>query len=155
MAAAEKELDVEQGATFFLGFTWYPPGPTDPETGLPTGSPHDLTGCTARMQMRKKQGDPILLTATSEDPGDPLDPLLVAAGAGRITLGGVTGRIEITLTDEDTDLLTFSQGRYDLEVEWPQQPGELRPRVDRVLQGKVNVSPNITQVEGDDPLVNP
>lgn len=153
MAAAEKDLDVDQGATFYLGFTWYPPGPLD-ESGMPTGSPHDLTGCTARMQIRQKQGSPVVITATSEDPGDPIDPNLVAAGAGRISLGGVTGRIEITLTDEDTDQLNFKKGVYDLEVEWPLQAGEIRPHVDRVLQGAVIVDPNVTQVDGEDPIVS-
>jgi hypothetical protein len=153
MAAAEKTLDIDQGATFYLGFTWYPPGPTDPVTNLPTGSPHDLTGCSARMQIRRKQGQPAIVTATSADPGDPIDPLLVEQGAGRIKLGGVTGRIEITLTDEDTDLLDFTSGVYDLEVQWPLEAGDIRPRVDRVLQGSVTVDPNVTQVDGEDPVV--
>lgn len=147
MTAAVRNLYIEQGATFSLGFTWHREGPVNSE-GEPTpGDPYDLTGCTARMQVRKKQGDVPLVTATSLEEGD---------GAGRIHLGGVTGRIEVTLTDEDTDLLTSRAALYDLEVEWPLElsgPNAIRPRVDRLLQGAVTVDPNITQVDNEDPVV--
>lgn len=147
MPAAPKNLFIEQGATFFLGFTWHRAGPVVDGQVTP-GDPYDLTGCKARMQIRRKQGDPVLVTATSDAPGEG-----APVGAGRIFLGGATGRIEITLTDEDTDLLSAKTAYYDLEIEWPIQPGELRPRVDRVLQGAVTVDPNMTQVDGEDPGV--
>lgn len=145
MTAAPKDLYVEQGATFFLGFTWHRQGPVVDGQVTP-GDPYDLTGCTARMQVRRTQHGDVLVSATSLDTGD---------GAGRIKLGAETGRIEITLTDEDTDLMTAKQAYYDLEIEWPQQPGELRPRVDRLLKGMVQVDPNITQIDADDPVVGP
>lgn len=144
MAATERPLYIEQGATFHLGFNWHRAGPVVDGVVTP-GDEYDLTGCFARMQIRRKQGDPILFTATSEDPGDPLDPELVDAGAGRIVLGGVTGRIDITLTDEDTDIISARSAFYDLEIVWPIQPGELRPRVDRLLKGPTSNDPNITQ----------
>lgn len=149
MPAARKDLYVEQGATYYKAFTWYPPGPVD-EDGLPTDPPHDLTGCSARMQMRRKQGDVAVVNATS---AEPVDEAAIALGAGRIRLGGVTGKIEIILTDEDTDLLDFKEGVYDLEVQWPLQPEEIRPHVDRVLQGSVYVDPNVTQIDSEDPVV--
>jgi hypothetical protein len=133
MTAAVRNLsDVEQGATYHFGFTWHRADPDNP--GSP-GDPYDLTGCTARMQIRKKVGEPVLVSATSLNSGD---------GAGRIVLGGVTGRIDVTLTDQDTMLLTEKKAVYDLEIEWPIQAGELRPRVDRLLQGQVLVEPNVT-----------
>lgn len=151
MTAAPKDLFIEQGSTFTLGFNWHREGPIDPDTGQPTpGDPYDLTGCSARMQIRRKQGDPVLLTATSAAPDT---PEAIAAGAGRIILGGADGRIDIILTDEDTDLLSAKSAVYDLEIEWPAQPGELRPRVDRLLQGAVTVDPNVTQNPPDDPVV--
>lgn len=212
MAAVNKPLYIEQGATYQLGFTWHRQGAI--VDGVPTpGDPYDLTGCTARMQIRKSQGSPPLVTATSLPTGE---------GAKRIFLGGSTGRVEITLTDEDTDLITSRAAVYDLEIEWPidqrvvtagitdgsnvvvgvagtfndRDPGELlvsldlpedtvimsvsptgdtailsanatatdaaaaltvrsplRPRVYRLLQGTVEVSPNVTQVDGEDPVV--
>lgn len=214
MAAVNKPLYIEQGATFTLGFTWHRQGPVVEGVVTP-GDPYDLTGCTARMQIRKAQGvEPPLVTATS---------LPTGPGAKRIFLGGPTGRIEITLTDEDTDLINQARAVYDLEIEWPLESREvtaatttqdsdqlvgpantfaptdvgdlvtgteipadtvilsvsgdgttatisnpatatnatptltvaspLRPRVDRLLQGQVEVSPNITQILPEDPVV--
>lgn len=154
MTAAVRDLVIEQGSTFTLGFNWHREG--ELVDGLPTpGDPYDLTGCTARMQVRRKQGDPVLLTATSIDvpTEEPARTEAIEAGAGRIKLGGVTGRIDITLTDEDTDLLTAKSAAYDLEIEWPPDVDQLRPHVDRLLQGIVTVIPNITQNPPDDPLV--
>lgn len=144
MAAVNRPLYIEQGATFPLAFTWHMEGPVVSGVVTP-GDPYDLTGCIARMQIRKAQGEPVLLAATSESTGP---------GADRIVIDGPTGRIAITLTDEDTDSLNVSTCVYDLEVEWPIQVGELAPRVDRLLQGAVVVSPNITQEVGD-PIVGP
>jgi len=116
MTAAPRDLDIEQGSTFTLGFNWHQEGPPDANGDPTPGDPYDLTGCTARMQIRRKQGDPVLLTATSDPP---TTPEAITAGAGRIVLGGATGRIDITLTDEDTDLLSARTAVYDLEIEWP------------------------------------
>ena len=149
MTAAVKDLYVEQGATFFLGFNWHREGPVVDGVVTP-GTPYDITGCTARMQVRRRQLDPPIVTATSETPGGG-----AGVGAGRIMLGGETGRIEVTLTDEDTDLMDAKTSYYDLEIEWPLVDGELRPRVDRLLKGTVYVDPNMTQVDGDDPAVGP
>lgn len=142
MAAVPKPLVIEQGATFVLGFTWHDEGPVVSGVVTP-GDPKDLTGCIVRMQIRQSQGSPVLVTATSESSG---------TGADRIKVNDPTGRIEVTLTDEDTDLLTSATCVYDLEIEWPIQSGEIRPRVDRLLKGSITVDPNITQ-ESDDPVV--
>lgn len=149
MTAAVRDLVIEQGSTFFLGFNWHQAGPEVDGVTTP-GDPYDLTGCTARMQIRRKQGATPLLVATSASPST---PEAIAAGAGRITLGGPTGRIELTLTDEDTDKISSRSALYDIEIEWPLVPGELRPRVDRILKGTVTTDPNITQVDGEDPVV--
>ena len=155
MTAAIRDLEIEQGATFTLGFNWHQAGEPDVDGNPTVGDPYNLTGCTARMQIRRKQGDPVLLTATSATvpSTEPDRTTAIDAGAGRIVLGGATGRIDITLTDEDTDLLSAKTAVYDLEIEWPIQAGEIRPRVDRLLQGSISVDPNVTQVQPDDPLV--
>jgi hypothetical protein len=268
MAATDVPLFIEQGATFHLGFNWHRAGEVVDGVTQP-GAPYDLTGCTLRMQIRRAQGQPPLLTATSEDPYESpgvLDPVKVEAGAGRIVLGrnvtplvtptldpvttaatgglladgtyfyvvtaidassetlesneesvtaagggasvntltwtavqdatgyriyrgdasgaevllaevpaattyaddgSVTpgtatppaefdpgnGRIDITLTDEDTDMISAKTAVYDLEIEWPLRSGEIRPRVDRLLKGQVTVDPNVTQVDVQDPVV--
>lgn len=95
--------------------------------------PDDFTGCAGRMQIRKKYGSPVLLEVTT-----------VPSALGSITLGGNT--VALWLSDEGTDGLVDAEtgkvvttARYDLEVEYPS--GD----VDRVLEGQVTVSPNITR----------
>ena len=129
MTALQRDLYVEQGATFVLGFTWHQQGPPD-SAGDPTvGAAYDLTGASARMQIRKTVTSPVLVEATTEN--------------GRITLGGATGRVDVVLTDADTDLLTGKRGVYDLEVEMG--PAGSDAQVRRLMQGAVVISPNVTR----------
>lgn len=138
MPAVPKNLVIEQGATFVLSFTIYHEDPENP--GQP-GDPKDLTGAVARMQIRKTQQAQALVSATS----DGVNP--------RIVLGGTTGTVVVTLSDEDTDLLTSKSALYDLEIEYP-NVAPYYGRVDRILKGSVTVDPNITQMP-EDPVVGP
>lgn len=121
-----EERIIEQGATYRLSFIWRHQN----ENGTP-GDPIDLEGCIARMQIRKAQKSPIIIALDSET-------------IGGITLGAEPGRVDIFISDDQTDLLVFKTGFYDLEIEMP------NTEVERVLKGKVAVDPNITQ-EVDDP----
>jgi FtsP/CotA-like multicopper oxidase with cupredoxin domain len=122
MTAAPRDLYIEQGAAFILSFTWYPGDPA-------TTTPNDLTGATAAMQIRDKQGGTIYVDATDAN--------------GKIVLGGVAGTIAIELDDADTNAILVKTAVYDLEV-------TLASGVTyRLLQGRVTVSPNITQAPGD------
>lgn len=157
MSAWVQDLEIEQGATFALGFVYYDPV-IDPITGeveldvdgnpVP-GAAKPLTGCTARMQIKKKikdtEADITTVTGTSEA----YDQVNAPYG-GRIILeaGGVTGRVDIVFTDADTDLITYTEGVYDLEIEYPLQVGsELRPFVERVLEGAIVNTLNVTKVD--------
>lgn len=144
--------DMEQGATWTLGFVYHLPT-IDGDTGevvvdddgdpVP-GAAKSLAGCTARMQIRKTvKSDEAIITATSLSLDD--DPEF----GERIILeaGDVTGRIDIVLTDADTDLMTITKGVYDLEVEYPITGSELRPFVERVLEGAVVNTLNVTKVD--------
>jgi hypothetical protein len=143
MPAVQRDLYIEQGATYLLRLRWRKPDITD-EFGVTTpGDPYDLTDFSARMQIRQKQSTPALVDATTanskihfgidpENPDLPADP--------------TNGRIEVELSDEDTDLLTSKVCKYDLEVE------DADGRVYRLLQGSVTVDPNITQDPGDPPV---
>ncbi len=76
-----------------------------PDSADPTGSTYllyDLTGYTARMQVRR--------TLESASP----EIELTTANSG-ILLGGVTGTIEIVMTNTQTAALD-SDGVYDLEI---------------------------------------
>ncbi len=133
MPAKTMDLLIEQGATFELDFTWMDTD-VDPD-GTAHNVPKDLTGCTARMQVRTGYARDVLIDATSEN--------------GDIVLG-TGGAVKILLSDTLTDsapLTVDAAGKqrflkravYDLEVQWP------TGRVDRVLEGRVTFSPNITR----------
>lgn len=124
MAAQTLDLLIEQGATFTLSFVWSEQNPDGT-----AGAPHNLTGWDARMQIRKTQGSAPLISATKT--------------SGEFTIDGPAGKVSLKLTDEQTDTLTTKSALYDIELESP--GGD----VYRLLQGKVTVSPNITQLPTD------
>lgn len=129
MAATQMDIpDMEQGATKVWGFVWRNEDPLQP--GVP-GAPVDLTGCTARMQIRKKQGEPILVEAVS----DGADP--------EIILGGATGQITVKLSAEQTSMLTSKTSQYDMEIVMPN--GD----VHRAVEGTITTKPNITQLPSE------
>lgn len=113
-------LHILQGATFCAHFTWKS-GATEATAALV-----DLTGCTARMHIREYLDAPdIALELTTEN--------------GRITLGGVDGTIALEVSAQDTAAINWTEGVYDLEVEFA--GGKVR----RFLQGEVTVSLEVTR----------
>lgn len=124
MTAQKLDLYIEQGATFTLGFNWSyaaVPATVPPTAGLA----HDLTGCTARMQIRQFISTVVLVSATTEN--------------GCIVLGGVNGRVDITLSATLTMALTLPAAVYDLEIAYPSGV------VLRILQGATTNDPNVTR----------
>lgn len=115
MTAGEYDLIIEQGATLDRTFTWKDS----------TGTEVNLTGYTARCQVRRSQaGAEKLLDLTTEN--------------GGITLGGIAGTIQLNASAAVTALLS-GFGAYDLELI---SGGGV---VKRLLQGKVTFSPNVTK----------
>lgn len=86
--------------------------------------PVDLTGATARMQIRAGLGGAVLLELTTENGG------LAITGPGTLTR---------TLSATETAALTWTDGVYDLEVEYADGT------VQRYLQGAVTVSREVTK----------
>lgn len=85
--------------------------------------PVDLIGAKARMQIRPQIGGPVLLELTTENGGLAItDP----------------GTIERTISAAETAALTWTEGVYDLEVEYADGT------VQRYLQGVVTVSREVT-----------
>lgn len=116
MAAATHDILIEQGATFRLSLVW--------KDSL--GAPINLTGYTARMQVRHKITDAApLLTFTTAN--------------GAITLGGSAGTIEVVGSATSTDVLTVKSGVYDLEMVAP--TGE----VTRLIEGSATITPQVTR----------
>ena len=118
MAAFKLNLKVDQGATFSKVVTW--------KTGTPA-LPINLTGCTARMQVRGKLTDTVVL----------LDLTTLNGG---IVLGGVLGTVEIKLTAVQTTAIVWTSAVYDLEIVFTN--GTVR----RLLAGNVTMSPEVTRV---------
>lgn len=127
MPAGNYDLYIEQGATLrFSAVYGYKDGTLDVD-GNENVLPYDLAGCRLRMQIRQRQGGLVYASATTSN------------GGIVINTPTTDGKFTVTLTDELTDTFTFVRGKWDLEVGWPS--GD----VARILQGKVTVSPNITQ----------
>jgi len=117
MAAFKLNLKIDQGATFDQLVTW--------KTGTPPAAVN-LTGCTARMQVRGKLADTVVL-------------LNLATPTG-IVLGGAAGTVTIKLTAAQTAAITWLAAVYDLEIVFAD--GTVR----RLLAGSVVVSPEVTRV---------
>ena len=120
MPAVRKNLVIEQGATFKFTISWM----------LAEGSaPVDITGYTARMHIR--------------DNIDAVDPALVELTTEnlRITLGGTSGTIQLSLSAVDTAAITFTEGVYDLELVNTGGTGD----VTRLTYGGVEVRPEVTR----------
>lgn len=110
-------ITIIQGATLRDVTTW--------KAGTPA-VPVDLTGCTARMQVRAKiDSTDTLLNLTTEN--------------GGINLGGTAGTVTVFLSATATAALTWKSGVYDLEVQFGN--GDVR----RLLAGSVAVSPEVTR----------
>ena len=92
MLAGLLDITIEQGATFDLAFVY--------EDG--SGNPIDMTGMTARMQLRRQYNSPdALFELTTEN--------------GRIAIDVPTGTITLNILAIETAILSGS-GVYDLEL---------------------------------------
>ena len=110
-------LTIIQGATLRDVTTW--------TAGTPAVAV-DLTGCTARMQIRATvDSTEVLVSLTTEN--------------GGIILGGTAGTVTIYMNDTATAAITWRAGVYDLEILFGS--GDVR----RLLYGGVGVSPEVTR----------
>jgi hypothetical protein len=113
-------LRIQQGATFTKSFIW--------KAGRPP-MPVDLTGWTARLQMRSEiDAATVLLSLTTEN--------------GGITLGGTDGWIDLFISAEDTADITWRSAVYDLELVEPLITPE---HVENKVGGRVIVTPEVTR----------
>lgn len=115
MPAGIYNITAEQGATLTRTVTWK----------NSVGDPINLTGYTARMQVRADyDSTTAVLTLTTEN--------------GGITLGGSAGTIVITATATATAALSASTYVYDLEL-------VLGSTVTRLIQGSFVVNAEVTR----------
>ena len=116
MAAAQYDILIEQGATYRRTFTW--------KDSL--GVAVDITGYSARMQIRrKKSSEDFEHEATTEN--------------GGITLGQDAGTVDVFISATDTAAFAFTKGVYDIEL--VDDIGV----VYRLIEGGVEVSKEVTR----------
>jgi hypothetical protein len=111
------DLCIAQYAVFRRTFTW-----TEDD-----GTPKDLTGYTAKLQIRKTANDPTALVTLTSTP---------AAG---ITITAAEGKIEFEILSAQTALLTIPNLVYDLLL---YEPGG---EAIRFAEGLVVSSPGVTK----------
>lgn len=121
MIAGTYNILCEQGTTFVRVLELQSPSPADPTVY----EVYDLTGHTARMQIRRTiDSSTVMITLTTEN--------------GGIEIDGDDGKITIRMSDSDTAGLT-SSGVYDLEIE------DASGNVSRVVQGTFTLSQEVTR----------
>lgn len=113
MTAGIYNFTIDQGSVFTLNLKY-----EDPD-----GNPINLSGQTARMQLRRRYDSAAVLTLTT--------------GGGGIVITGPTGNILITITDEQTGTLESGFYQYDLEL-------DNAGTIERLIQGQTTVSPQVT-----------
>jgi hypothetical protein len=118
MQPAHIDLDVYKGSTFVKIIQW--------KTGT-TPVAVNLTGCTARMQIRKAVNDTAIMDTLTTQNGkieihEPLD-----------------GKFKIVIAAEVSTLYTFTSAVYDLEIIF------LDNSVVRVIEGCVRSAPEVTR----------
>lgn len=117
MVALQRQITIEQGATFKKTITW--------KDG--DGTPKDLTGFTARMQVRASHDSTTKL-------------IDISSTGGEITLGGAAGTIVIVIPKDTTAALSAPVlGVWDLELE------DSANFVTRLVEGQARITPEVTR----------
>ncbi len=115
MGAATVDIVIEQGSTFSHQFIWQ----------NADRNAINLTGYTARMMIREKvTSTTVLVTLTTEN--------------GGITLGGVSGTVDLLISATDTAALTILKMVYDLEL-------VTGATVTRLTEGRCSLSREVTR----------
>ena len=112
MEAVEYPLTIEQGSTFQKQFRW-----------KVDGQVMNLTGYTAKMQLKKNYGGAVVFELSTEN--------------SRILLGGAGGTVSLELAPEETAGLLAGNYVYDLELT---NGGVVR----KLIRGTVVVVPEAT-----------
>ena len=116
MSSSRHNFTIEQGTTLMKPFIW-----KDSD-----GVPVDLTGYTAKMQVRQSpQSGTVLLELSTTN--------------GRITLGGASGTITLALIASTTAAINWRRGVYDIEL----TSGD--GTVTRLIEGEIQVSKEVTR----------
>lgn len=118
MKPAVVNITIYQGSTFSQTFQW--------KTGNPA-MPVNLTGYTARMQIREKISSPDYIIE------------LTTANGGIVIKDAINGTFSIEISATATAAMTFKNAVYDIEFVSPSGV------VKRLFGGTVTLSPEVTR----------
>ena len=118
MLAAKHDFTIERGSVFTRLIQW----------NAANGNPQDLTGYTAKMDVRPSEDSDVLIKSLSTD-----DSTITLGLNGLITL-----KLDATATSA---LSNYNKAVYALEM----YPGGLTGEAVRILEGFVFISLEVTQ----------
>lgn len=129
MSAGKHNFTCEQGATFDRTIT-YRDG---------SGAVIDLTGYAARMHVREYTGGDLVVALYSDVSQGASNGYAILNGSSELMSDGANGNIRLLISAANTANLITGSLKYDLEIESPSGV------VDRLIEGKFNVVPEITR----------
>lgn len=115
METPRHDIEIHQGASFAIGFSYL-----DPD-----GNPIDLTGWTARMQVRTNVGGRVLADLSTVN--------------GMIVTDPVAGRVNVTFPRSVTRAMPHGMALYDLFIVSPDDFAI------KLIEGEVTVIPSVTR----------
>lgn len=131
MSAGRYSFIIEQGATTDFQIVYKDS----------TGTPVNLSGYTAAMQIRNTQGGSTLYATLTSSLGTVYNKtsssLFVSLSGSNLTTPQVSGSIGIYIGHAVTNAFTFNEAYYDLEL----TNGQIRTRL---LEGKVQLTRQVT-----------
>lgn len=110
----------EQGATFSHQLVWQKESPLDSGIFVPV----NMTGYTAKMQVRKKSSDPVIIELSTSN--------------SRIVITPLLGQIDLLIPATNTNTMPAGIFAYDLELT------DTNDFVTRFIEGKFEVVGQIT-----------
>ena len=115
--AVEYDTSINQGADWYINFVYQ---------DTTTGTPINITGYTAALQLRSL-------------PSDTTSALSLSSPSSGITITGASGLVAVHATAVQTGAIVAGYYYYDVEITSPTNV------VTRLVQGQILVSPQVTR----------